>query len=111
MVALSTLWLVLPLAPQGDRVAVNRDVQVILFDARQLGCDDDAVLMGVDVDGREALRSGRAPGEPLHLLLQAAQVAERTAIKHARDHGVSSSLKDTRLSQTSRTANTRRDQG
>ena len=54
MVALSPLWLVLSLAPQGDRVAVNRDLQVILFDARQLGGDHDTVLVGIDVDSREA---------------------------------------------------------
>src|SRR3954447_24992340 len=99
MVALSCLWLVLPLAPQRDGVTVDCDVEVALFDARQLGGDHDPVLMGIDVDGWKALRSGCASGEAVHFLLQAAQVAERTAIEQAGDHGVPSSLEPARLSQ------------
>src|SRR4051794_37607585 len=90
MVALSSLWLVLSLAPQRDRVAMDCDVKVVLFDARQLGSDHDLVLMGIDVDGREALWGGCASSEAVHLLLQAAQFAEWTAIEQAGDHGVSS---------------------
>src|SRR4051794_19041081 len=109
MVALDFRWPVLSFAAQRNRVAVDRDVQVVLVDAWQLRCDDDAVVMGIDIDRREPLWSGRASRQPLHLFLKTSRFAERTAIEHARDHDVSSSSEVTRLGQTLRKSNRRRD--
>src|SRR5215203_1552073 len=54
MVGSGVLGLILTLTPQGDRVSVNGDLELVLLDPGQLGGDDDAVLVGVDVDGWEA---------------------------------------------------------
>src|SRR5215210_5984767 len=80
--------LILPLSAKGHRIAVYCDFEVVLLDAGQLGCDDDPVLMSVDIDRRERglWRSGTLR-KPVNLLLEKPHVAEWTAVEHVCDHG------------------------
>src|SRR5829696_7455521 len=54
MVSPGIVRLVLALSAKGHHIAVNCDSEVVLLDARQLGCDHDPVLMSVDIDRRES---------------------------------------------------------